>query len=337
MDSIPGYKRERLRYGAFWLLLIAVFFSPKSSALPSPSLTLAHAEEFSLPTYLKGVLAEHFPIVDMMPSGERGFWLISKGSLWLWRLEAKGLTQINLDQGEPSHTPLQVLGSDGIGIFAASASSLFQIIWPDRRVFRYTLPKGLNESTLGFSGSGDDFRIVHTRGILRFDRYGKTIKLEHPFKVSLKDGKFKYHPLDKTLWRIQGKVLEQAILVGENLDFKMLLKTHYPLVDLNDDGNGMAVHTPYALLRVNSAGKIIKSIPVEGRRSLLAMTITQKTHAFIFSDGVIEIYKSSNATLLSAKINLASEEKIKKIIVEDDLVGVLTDLGVHGFKIVPNN
>jgi hypothetical protein len=335
MDSIPGLKMGSLRTGAYWLLLIAIFFIPPASA--SPSLTLAHAEEFTLPTYLKGVLAEQFPIVDLMPSGERGFWLISKGSLWLWRLEAKGLTHINLDQGEPSHAPLQVLGSDGIGIFAASASSLFQITWPDRRVFRYSLPKGPNESSLGFSGSGDDFRIIHTRGILRFDRYGKTVKLEHPFQVSLKDGKFKYHPQDKTLWRIQGKVLEQASLDEQDLKFKMLLKTHYPLADLSDDGNGMAVHTPYALLRVNAAGKIIKSIPVEGRRSLLAININQKAHAFIFSDGVIEIYKTSQSTLLSAKINLPAEAKIKKLIVEDDLIGVLTDIGVHAFKIVTNN
>jgi hypothetical protein len=69
----------------------------------------------------------------------------------------------------------------------------------------------------------------------------------------------------------------------------------------------------------------------------LAININQKAHAFIFSDGVIEIYKTSQSTLLSAKINLPAEAKIKKLIVEDDLIGVLTDIGVHAFKIVTNN
>jgi hypothetical protein len=66
-----------------------------SHASASPTATFVQTEEITLPSYLQGVLAEHAPIVDIMPSGERGFWLISKGSLWLWRLEAKGLTHIN--------------------------------------------------------------------------------------------------------------------------------------------------------------------------------------------------------------------------------------------------
>jgi hypothetical protein len=95
----------------------------------------------------------------------------------------------------------------------------------------------------------------------------------------------------------------------------------------------MAVYTPYTLLRVNAVGKIIKSIPVEGPRSLLAMNITKQAHAYAFSDGLIEIYRPSNASALSAKIKLPADAKIKKIVVEDDFIGVLTEKGVHSFKV----
>jgi hypothetical protein len=333
MDFRPGLKRKWLWNATFLLFHALSCFANEASA----AATLARTEEIILPSYLQGVLTEHLPIVDIITSGERGLWLISKGSLWLWRLESKGLTHMNLDQGDPSHAPLQVLGSDGIAIFAASKSNLYQIIWPDRRIFRYSLPHGPDESTLGFSGSGDDFRIVHTRGILRFDRYGKTVKLEQPFRTSLKEGKVKYHPQDNTLWRIQGKILEKANANEPNLNFKMLLKTHYPLTDLTDDGVGMAVHTPYALLRISNIGKIIKSIPVEGRRSLLAMNLTKQSHAYIFSDGLLEIYRPANSSAVSAKINLPSDAKIKKLVIEDDLIGVLTDKGVHAFRITQTN
>lgn len=330
MDSQAGLKRNWLWTATFLLLQVLATFSNEAFAETS----LARTEEILLPTYLQGVLKEHLPILDIKAFEERGFWLLSSGSLWIWRLESKGLTEINLDQGDPSQAPLQVLGSDGIAMFAASKSNLFQITWPDRRVFRYSLPHGPDETTLGFSGTGDDFRIVHTRGILRFDRYGKTVKLEQEFNSILKGGKIKYRPQDNTLWRIDGKILEKANAKEPNLHFKMLLKTHYPLTDLADDGQGMAVHTPYALLRISNLGKIIKSIPVEGRRSLLAMNITAQSHAYIFSDGLLEIYRPGNSTALSAKINLPSEAKIKKLIIEGDLIGILTDRGVHAFKII---
>lgn len=333
MDSRLGplFKRQ---LGALLLAASASFFPPVATAASLKS-AWARTEEIILPQYLKAVLEEHSPIVDMMPSGERGLWLMTRGSIWLWRVEAKGLTHINLDQGDGSSGPLESLGTDGISLFAASAKSLFQVTWPDRRVFRYALPKGGREATLGFAGSGDDFRIIHTRGILSFDRYGKNVKLDHPFKSLPATDPIKLQPTTGTLWRIKGKVLEQADLSSPEPQFKMLLKTHNPLMNLALDGAGMVVHTPYAVLRISPQGKLLKSIPVEGRRKLLSMDISPDVHAYLFSDHLLEIYRPAERSSVRVKINLPAQTRIKKISVENDLIGILTENGAHVFKVLP--
>jgi hypothetical protein len=329
MEIHPGFGLNRKHLACF-VLVGAVLFGKTAKAGSDP--VWAISEEMVLPNYLQSALQEHQPLVDMMPSGDHGLWLISSGSLWLWRFDAKGLTHINLNQGDATAAPLQKLGTDGTAIFAASAHSLFQMIWPDRRVFRYALPRGTHDATLGFAGSGDEFRIIHTRGIISFDRYGKNVKLVQPLKSLQWDDQISYHPGTGILWRLKGKLLEQADTSQADPKFRMLMKTHNPMMNLALDGSGAVVNTPYAVLRIGSRGKMLRSIPVEGRRQLIGTYITPEVHAYLFSDQIVEIYRPIKRSAFRTKVDLSSEEKVKKITVEQEYISILTENGVRAFR-----
>ena len=333
MEIHLGFCLNRKHFACFAIVLAAIF---GKTAKAGSDPVWATSEELVLPNYLQSVLQEHHPIVDMMPSGEHGLWLMSRGSLWLWRFDAKGLTHINLNRGDETAAPLQKLGTDGTAIFAASANSLFQMIWPDRRVFRYALPRGAHDATLGFAGTGDEFRIIHTRGIISFDRYGKNVQLVQPLKSLQWGDQIRYHPGTGILWRLKGKILEQADTTQADPKFRMLIKTHNPMMNLALDGSGAVVNTPYAVLRIGERGKMLRSIPVEGRRQLIGTHITPEVHAYLFSDQIIEIYRPAKRSAFRTKVDISSEEKVKKITVEQEYISILTENGVRAFRLKIN-
>jgi hypothetical protein len=316
-------------------LLIAIIFgsSTANSTEDGKESSWIPLEEIYLPPHVLSVMDRHFPLVDMAPSENGGLWFLTREALWFAHFESKTFTHISLIQESASAHPLKKLAAYGSFIFAANSQHLFQIIWPDRRVFRYQFPKVTSGTVLDFSIWQDELNIIHTDGLLKFTPHEKKLQFVKSLPKLREEDFVRYNPQSQKLWRTRGKILEQADLSSPDIHFSMLLKTHNPILDLFIEGMRAVAHTAFSVLNLGPNGKITRSIPVEGRRRLLSMYLTQNVHAYIFNDHLIEIYNPEKRSFMRSKIDIQPQVKIKKMIVVQPLIYIMTEKKLQIFKL----
>lgn len=283
---------------------------------------LASVSDVVLPAFQSTSLASDEPFRDLLLEPNGTVWMLGRTSLWRWASETRTLKRLKLGEEKTiEKAGLSRLGSDGLSLFALGETMLVQAQWSEGRVFRYALkPSG---HALGFTGFGDDFRIVHTAGLFHFDRYGRTLRPE----IS----KAGFEPTDRPLFDAKSKSLW---VTRKNKLLRYKDKSPKPIVTLNAthllrglaqvDGE-LILHTAHAVLLVGSNGKLKQSIPVEGRRKLLTMDVSPETHAYFFDDDLLEVFRPKEQTVRRYRLPLEGEDTVTSVTLRGSFLAVVAD------------
>jgi hypothetical protein len=301
------------------LLSLALLATPAfAEGVPTPSVL----GEIELPSFHRAALAADEPVQDLLLEPTGTVWLLGKASVWRWAAPGKSLKRLKLgkpDVAEQDH--LAHLGFDGLSLFAAGDGALYQVQWAQGRVFRYPLTP--RAETFGFAGQGDDFWLLQAASLFQFDRYGKVLRPKGDTLRLAPSDKPLYDAKTKTLWIAHQNQLQKSRLDG--VPPVTTLTASHPLLGIARGDGELILHTAHTVLRVGLNGKLKASIPVEGKRTLVAMDVTPEAHAYLFDDDVLEIYDVTAQSVASYRLPLDGASEVKSLTLRGAYVALLAD------------
>jgi len=265
----------------------------ESGAKKAEGEALGRASELLLPPYQLNAMTKDLPASDLRFTDEHTLTVLGKAALWQWHINTKALQRLTLwrDLEERSQTPLRYLGGDGVNLFAAADTTLFQIQWQQNKVFLYPLASGTK--VRGFAGQNDDFWLLHSTGLMQFDRYGKTL-IPQTKSIYFSDAAWlAFDPAKRLLWAVRGSQLLRTDLKQKKPQAQVVFTAQHTLRGLalpEGAGGDIMTHTDHAVLRFDPTGSLRQSYPVEGTHQLLAMTFSASNHAYLFSDQLLEVF-----------------------------------------------
>ncbi len=314
------------------LLMTLELFCQSAAADEKPAVNVAF--EVILPGFQKAALRKDAPLQDILFK-ENNLVITGNHNLWVWNTNRNELKRYPLQKKTKGVFKLRNLGTDGRSLFAASSNTLYQISQAasKTKIMKFRLPHGKNGLTLGFAGTGDDFWWMHTSGILRIDRYGKTlIPTFGPMKLTRKH-RIHFDIKSKYLWTAKDNVLTRINLGVRPPTKKIVLRAKNNFRGIGGSTNGVVLHTSRSVLRIDNEGKILQAIPVEGHRGLLKMSHQDEVDSFLFSDRLLEVYDSSTKSVAFHSLPIESTKGIRSLAVQKDYVAVLQRGNVHLYKL----
>ena len=289
------------------------------------ALLVSEVSEIMLPSYQQAALNRDLPARDIAFNDSDTLTILGSSSLWRWSFGDRSLQRLRLLSNQEGSSPdsLQRLGFDGVSQFAASSSTLFQISWSPKRVLRFDL--GDQAESLGFTGAGDDFWVLRTSGLLKFDRDGKNL-VQHAksSRFNAKDPLY-FDPTTHRVWYAHNSSIFHINLMDEPPTPSLSLKLKHRIIGLQGSANEIIAHTHSAVLRVSRSGKILRSIPVEGRRQLICMAITESAHAYLFDDHLVEIYTTKDQLTQRFRLPLEEQEQPTLIRLNNNLLAIIVN------------
>src|SRR5262249_23122083 len=149
------------------ILVLGVWASTALAQSPSGDKeSTASLLDLQLPSFQQAAIAADKSIQDVMLEPTGVTWLLGRTSIWRWNAGGKGLKRLKLgDAKVADQDVLRHLGTDGVSVFAAGESALYQAQWAQGRVFRYPLKQ--RGPSFGFSGYGDDFWLLHAASLFQ--------------------------------------------------------------------------------------------------------------------------------------------------------------------------
>ena len=260
-------------------------------------------------------------------------WMAGQRQVWHWDLIANKLRRIELSAKLPETHRLSALGSDGLSLYVASTSGLFQLTWEPLRIFHYQLNDSSNGFSLGFSGSGDRLAWLHASGVYRIDRYGKAlIKLRGLDFIRQRD-QVHYAPKANALWLLRKNHLMLVKDVGPQNAAQVVYQAKGRLKDILQWEDRIVTFTSRSVLFFTEGGQLIQSVPVASGRRLMALAFSPQHHHYLFDDGVIETYNLTEQTRTSFVLPEKALQKSAKIAVWEDRVALLNGAKPRLFRL----
>lgn len=265
-------------------------------------------------------------------------WMVGGESLWRWDLASNLLTRIALPRisvEKDSKKSFCCIGSDGVNVFVADQDNLYVLQLLNQKIFKISLPKEKFGEIRAFTGEGDDFWLVFSRGLARFDRYSKTLGTTFITKNSLKE--IPYKSKHANVFMIKShRTLSMLDLSTDKSRITQIFKTSIPILDLQNSGNGLILSTAHSVLRIDYSGNVLQSMPVENRRTLLAMDINPKSHSYLFSDGLLEVYNPINKKIQRYALSLNHPIDIKEIRLTGEFLVLINSSSIRAFSLPPS-
>lgn len=305
--------------------LVAAFSGQAFADGKTPA--LGTVNEVLMPPYQAAAMERELPAADLRFANAKQLWVIGQDSLFLWDVDGRKLKRLTLtpENDKAEIGPLALLGTDGVSMFAAADGALFQVGWEQGRVFRYQSQAATSGRPLALDAAGDTVWLVHNNAVLSLDRYGK--KLKPARHVPLLQGVTKA-VLDasaKTLWFVKGKRLFRLPIDREDVQPAAVLEAKHALLDLELSGHDLVVPTAHTVLLISAAGKLERSIPVEGSRKLLAVHVDKDAHAYLFNDQLLEVFLTKDKQTLRFRLPLEDDDKVTKLALSGRRLAVLVD------------
>jgi glycerophosphoryl diester phosphodiesterase len=298
-----------------------------ASAKPTPGLPpLETISEHTLPSYQAAAMLGDAPLLDLQVAADGNAWVAGHTSVWLWHAAARSLTRFALTTPSQldSASSVALVAPIGSSLFAATRDALFQIdAAPTPRVLRFAIAAGGKPLAL----NGDDAQVWLVQGtaLYRVDRATGALApvatlpaLEDGAPVLLsRDG--------RTLWTARKNVLQRIALDEAAPEAKPLFKSRHEITAIRALGGGLLIHTRQAVLRLDARGHLKQSIPVEGRRMLVASDVTPAGHAYVFDDHLLEIYRPATRSAHRYRLPLDDEESVTRVRVGAATVALMID------------
>ncbi len=312
-----------------------------SSLLATPTV---HAEverprsvtELTLPGFQSQALSADLPARDVRFDADGSLWVLGSRSLWQWDAPGRKLRRVRLFDVKKDKTLLQRLGTDGISMLAATANSIYQFNPRQKRIFRYEVPQTTAAGRpLGFFGGGDDTWLVRSDALVRVDRYGKSLQVKAKLDGLAAKDRVVFMPDTQQLWHLAGNVIRRIDTSNELPVAKPVLRSKHRLLNAARLGNGLMVHTAHTVLQLDAAGKLVRSIPVEGPRKIVAMHIDDERHAYLFDDRLLEVFSLKDRKTASFFLPLEHPAEATHLVLRGALAAVSGVDGLAVYRLDP--
>lgn len=281
--------------------------------------------EVFLPRYQAGLLAADEPFSDIAVRNETTVgnqtdgevWLAGRTSLWRWNIGEQALRRYLLIEETKSNSVAgkkpslaRILVEVSGGLLVASGEGLFEIDPGSGKILRYPLPEGIDAETTGLYGMGDRVAWTTKTHWIHLDRYGKrlqAIPLPQPAKGA---ELVLWSPLSRSLWVARGQSLANTKVVattrseGSGSGLKPAPKTtpepesrqvwlaKSPLAGIAASGGSVFGWTGDTVARFADSGEFrpLETIKVASSRKLSNFSAQLNAHAYLFTDGTLEVY-----------------------------------------------
>ena len=294
-------------------------------AAATAATALGTLTEYALPPYQRAALTKDLPVHDLALSeadgGQPILTLLGQSALWQWRLTDRSLRRLHVGTRSPttdgSEAPATKLGSDGGHAFAAGTGVIYRCDWDTGKVFRFDSGAG-HGMPLTFAGSGDQLTLILTQGLLRLDPYGKAIRALDTI-APLKAGDLvAFDAKSGRLWRARGRQLRQYLIPPDLASGaprrpaaeQLLFKASHDILGLAYFDGHLLVHTAHTVLSLGDDGSLLRAIPVEGPRRLMRAIFNRGAHAYVFDDGLLEIYRPDSKAVERYRLPLAEDDHV---------------------------
>jgi len=290
--------------------------------------------EAVLPRYQATTFDRDMPAVDLELHGNVLF-VAGKKSLWAWNINGRTLKRFRLAR-DKSET-LSQIDSDGVNLYLASARSLYEVNLDPLKILRYETPVTEGGTSIGFGGKQDQMWWIHTKALIRIDRYGKTL-LPRYTKTGLAAGDIAVlDEIRNIIWTTDGRKVRRVDLQQEKDRSEQVFETQHKIEALTVYDGGIIGHTSSVAFRLDGEGNLVQSIPVTNGRKLLAMDIDGTTHNYLFDDGLLESFdvKARTATRYQVPLSEASAKPVGKIRFQlrGKLLGLIENGAVRAFHL----
>lgn len=312
--------------------MLTLLFVAAVAASGAPADKLLPATEIGLPRYHESTMESDLKAPEFLFDRDHHLWILGKTALWQWRPDERKLSRMTLHQPKSDGSTLARLATDGINLFASSRSTVYQVIPGDGRVFRY--PSASATGAPRFVGFGDDFWWLAGTRLFKLDRYGKTLASRGDASWVAKAGASAYFPETRNFYWTLGKKLVRAKLDG-TAEPRAVFSAKQPLLDVQAAADHLIAHTAHTVLRLEPDGTVLQAIPVEGRRKLVRMHISEERHAYLFDDQLLEVYDLKTKSASRYALPLDDGESITRLALSGTYAAIAFGDIVRLFRLGP--
>lgn len=114
---------------------------------------------------------------------------------------------------------------------------------------------------------------------------------------------------------------------------KEIAKTNHNLRGVKKAKSDFFAHTKYAVLRYNSSGELVQTVPVEGNLKLISIDISDSNHSYLFHNKLLEVYKLKEKTSLRFKIPFGRVKKAGQMFVDQSYFVIVVDGSPRVFQL----
>jgi hypothetical protein len=291
---------------------------------------LANISEILLPEFQAAEIAKDGDVIDAINTGNT-LWVLTKKILWKWNFLERKVQKISLLQKSSSDNLVSV-GSDGLSIYVAYSSGVFQFDLKQGKVFKYPFSAKNSVKSAQFYGYGDSFWIVANDQLNRIDRYGKTIVQHAKLPQSASRAVAGFDPENLIYWYANKNILYKVRIDPQAKPEKVLQLKH-DIKSIVAKKEGAIVTTQKTVLITDAKGERVQTIPVEKSRKIESASNDDNNHAYVFNDQILETFDLKTESVGRFMLPLDANAKISGLRVGFGLVHLIADGRVHLFSV----
>lgn len=311
-----------------------------ASEMEQLPVTKLSSEEVKLQPFQLDQLQSDLPIGDFSIGPDRAVWMIGKSNIWAFDVDAMKLRKVplapqNVSSAQGDDELRSIVTDQNGDVFVATDRAMYQFLAIRKQVLKYDFPQQSNLplATLGVASEGDYVWWINEAGIAKIDRYGH--KIIPIGKLGAEPmGHFAIVPSDPpSFWRVdREKIYRHDLSSGGISAAKMVAKLANEIRGIFPHGLGAIGVTGRTLIHMESSGKIVRTIPVEGKRKIVLAQINSMRHSFLYNDRLLEIFQIQDRIQRQMSLPLGRIKKAKKLVVSDQVIGLLGDGMIHLYR-----
>jgi len=269
-------------------ILSALFFAPLTSAIAASGIALQ--TEVALPPFQNAKLVSDAPIRQVELANTETLWVLGQKDLWRWDLRKGALTKWTFDS--PSLVAgVKALKAIGDNLWLATDGKLIRVSMTTQIVSSYDFPSRSAGKTLAIFERTGGVTWLRTDGVANLDTDGELPSLvAAPGKLASENDLALFLESSNTLWLgHNGSLVRKRILDG-SVKAQTIYKSTSKMIALRSDGQDVYLVLSDVILRYGLDGELKQGIPIAKTRKIVDAAFNAETHAFIFSDGALELY-----------------------------------------------
>lgn len=312
------------------LFALFIFFFPRVTLAADSEPGISNINEIIIPEFQATAIAKEGAIVDSLVVGD-SLWILTDKILWKWTYLDRKVQKITLVQKAEAEK-LVSLGYDGLNLYVAFTSGVYQFAIKRGKVYKYPFPNTGPIKKAEFYGHGDSFWLVANNQINKIDRYGKTISPVAKIPAGSSSAIAGFDPENQVYWyAIKNALYKWAVQPNQKPEKILQLKQMIRSVVAKNEG--VLVTTSQTVLISDGSGKRIQTIPVEKSRKIVSSSNQDDIHAYLFNDRILETFDLKTQSVGRYQLPIDISAKIKDLKVGAGLIHLVADGKIRLFAL----